>query len=218
MSFSSLDDKSWTKPSKLGPGHGISKRRLDSNFLSALNESAQRAAATQKEIAQKRTVDAFLLTDLASDLREEPQVCQGNEGHHAAHQTIISNCFGGLAERVARSAVSREAEWNIIEAAAEAITPFLRHLGSCVLERYFDCSAFEVTYTSVQRTEQDESIKILKHSPFSQKSHGIICRDVIGPVEITQVAPCVLLLVVYLASDANYSPSRKKIKRIIHVS
>lgn len=115
---------------KLGPRHRISKRGFHTDFLSFLHQSTQRTAATQEEIAHEGAIDSLLFANLASDLGSEPQVCQRDEGHYTTHQTVIANRLGRLAERVAGSAVSRQTKWNIIQAAAQSVTPFLGHLES----------------------------------------------------------------------------------------
>ena len=133
----SSTDTSGKKP-HLGPGDGSSKRRFDSHFLGILHESTQRTTTAKEKITNQWTFDSFLLTDLATDLAEEPQVYKRNEGHHSAHQAIISHRFGRLAEGVTRSTPSCEAKWNIVEAATEAIAPIWRHLVGQVLRRNLD--------------------------------------------------------------------------------
>lgn len=118
-------------PKKLRPSHRVSERGLHSNFLSVLNKGTKTTATSHQEVVDKRAINFFLFTNLASNLSHEPKIRKWDEGHCTAQQTIIANRLGCLAENVARSTVSCQAQWDIIQAATQTITPLLGHVEEC---------------------------------------------------------------------------------------
>lgn len=80
-----------------------------------------------QQILEARSLNALLLTDLASDLNTSPQVEEGHELREGAEEAAVSDCLGILPEDVAWAEIGDDAGRAVVKTTKDSVTPLARH-------------------------------------------------------------------------------------------